>query len=172
MQQQGRLKISSVSKEGRTPKRDYNGEIYGWEFDLIPTGEFTAKALDPTQDERQALEIAITPGHYLGIQKAIEQLAQIKPIGSSAAKQTTVISYLTYDLHDECVSEFVVQELCKEYRKKPILSEKDRFFPDNGDFLSEANRRMKKYKAAYQAIKEPKSRDIDPYKKTINVEEA
>lgn len=152
MQQQGRLTISSVNREGRSPVRDYNGNIARWEFDLIPTGDFTAKVSDHTQDERMALEIAITPGHRTGIHVLLERLAQIKPIGASEAKQATVLSYLTYDLVQDGVSEFVVNELCTEQRRKPVYEEGDRFFPDSGDFLASANRRMKSYKAALQAV--------------------
>lgn len=152
MQQQGRLMISSVNREGRSPIRDYDGNIVCWEFDLVPTMDFTAKVSDPTQDERMALEIAITPGHRSGIHVLLERLAQIKPIGSSEAKQATVVSYLTYDLVQDGVSEFVVSELCAEQRRKPVYELTDRFFPDSGDFLASANRRMKSYKAALQAI--------------------
>lgn len=151
-----------MNKPGQSPKRDHNGQIYGWEFDLIPTGEFTAQVIDPTQNERQALETAIAPGHKRGIQAALERLAQIKPIGSSDAKQATVISYLTFDLHEDRVSEFVVQELCKEYRKKPVHDQKDRFFPDHGDFLLEANYRMKKYRAALNALIDNQSVNKNP----------
>lgn len=152
MQQQGRLTICSVNREGRVPIRDYDGNIVRWEFDLVPTGDYTAKASDPTQDERMALEIAITPGHRTGIHVLLERLAQIKPIGSSEAKQATVVSYLTYDLVQDGVSEFVVSELCTEQRRKSVYEESDRFFPDSGDFLASANRRMKSYKAALQAV--------------------
>lgn len=100
-----------------------------------------------------ALETAITPGHRHGIHIALERLAQIKPIGSSEAKQATVISYLTYDLFKDGVSEFVVNELCSEYRKRTTDGiTTDRFFPDSGDFLAAANRRMKLYKSALQAV--------------------
>lgn len=152
MQQQGRLTISSGTRGGQVPKKDYDGNIYGWEYDLIPTGQYTAKVIDPTQAERQAIEKTLMPGHKRGIHAALEKLAQIKPIGSSDAKQATVISYLVYDLYQDGISEFVVNELCAEYRKKPVHQPKDRFFPDHGDFLLEANYRMNKYKSVLTAV--------------------
>lgn len=152
MQQQGRLTISSVNREGHVPIRDYDGNIIRWEFDLVPTGDYTAKVSDPTQDERMALEIAITPGHRTGIHALLERLAQIRPIGASEAKQATVVSYLTYDLVQDGVSEFVVNEICTEQRRKPVIVPADKFFPDSGDFLASANQRMKSYKDALQAV--------------------
>lgn len=152
MQQQGRLTTSSVNRECKSPIRDFDGNIVRWEHDLVPTGDFTSKAKYPTRIERMALETAITPGHRHGIHIALERLAQIKPIGSSEAKQTTVLSYLTYDMVSEGISEFVVSELCSYYRKIPVYTESDRFFPDSGDFLERAKSRMKFYKSALQAV--------------------
>lgn len=148
MQRQGRLIFSSVTRESRSPKLDHNGKIYGWEYDLEETGEFEAKITGATDEDRAALAEAIRPGHKRGIQQALEHLAQIKPIGASETKQSTVISYLTYDLHQDGVSEYVVTELCSEFRKSMAHT----FFPDYGVFYNAATERMKKYRTAWLRV--------------------
>lgn len=129
------------------PKKDNEGHTYGWYLDCEETGEYEAMVSAVTPQEIQILSEIIIPGTKLGIHKALEMLAQIKPIGSSEAKQATVLSYLAYDLIDEGISEFVVNEMCKNYRRSTDC----RFFPDHSEFFQKAIREMKKYKAAYEA---------------------
>jgi hypothetical protein len=133
-------------KPSRTAIKDYEGNVIAWEYDPIDTGEFDVTLIDLTKDEKQALYIATLAGTKMGIQKPLEMLAQIKPIGKSDAKQETVISYLVYDLHKDGISEYVVHELCAKYRR---MSEQV-FFPNYGDFLDAARRKMKMYKTAYE----------------------
>jgi hypothetical protein len=150
MQRQGRLTISSETRTGQSAKVDADGKTYGWEFATIETGRYLVKKNNPTQSDIEALALAIAPGHRHGIQTHLEHLAQIKPIGASNVKQSTVIAYLTRDLCDAGISEFVVSELCEEHRK----AKEFRFFPEHGVFFDKAKSRMKKYLTAYEfAIK-------------------
>jgi hypothetical protein len=163
MQQRGSLTISSEVKSISMPLVDFNGDVYGHEFDVIRTGEFKISLNNPSKEEIAALRLACIPGHKMGIQNLLEHLAQIKPIGRSGVKQATVIAFLCCDLVDEGVSEFVVNELCREWRKQT----ESKFFPDHGDFLASAISRMKEYKAALReaeapTVKEPVSDEILP----------
>ena len=91
-------------------------------------------------------------------------LAQIKPIGRSGIKQGIVIGTLVHDLLDAGVSEFVVNELCKEYRQ----SKDHTFFPDHDDFFHKAKSCMKKYHTIYKTIfPDPKPLALPPPEKTL-----
>jgi hypothetical protein len=128
----------------QVPRKDHDGNIYGWTYDVQETGGFVSKLDNPTAEELAALKQAIAPGSKEGIHSALEILAQIKPIGSSDVKQATRISYLVFDLLDEGVSEFVVHEICRDYRKNA----ENRFFPDHSEFLEKARLAMNKYRSA------------------------
>ena len=147
MKQRDSSTICSVTGGVSVPQKDANGDIYGWQYESVETGDYEVALIDPTDEELEAIGNTVVPGHKRGIQSALERLAQIKPIGRSEVKQSTVIGYLSFDMFEEGISEFVVNELCKEYRQ----SEENRFFPDSAEFLNKAKRRMKKYQAIYQA---------------------
>lgn len=152
MQQDGSLKICSEKRDTRIPVRDYDGNIYAWEFDTVETGNFLVEIKDITENGLKAIINACTPPNKKGVQMALEYLAQIKPIGSSEAKQMTRISYLVFDLVDAGISEYVVNEVCSFYRKD--LDNK--FFPEHAEFLSKAKRYQKKYNTVFEKIKEHK----------------
>lgn len=123
---------------------DYEGNIIRWETDLVENGEVSVLTKNLSAEEIGALKIATAPGSKQGIHKAIEMLAQIKPIGKSEAKQETVISYLVHDLYQEGISDFVVGKLCGEYRR----STDSPFFPQYGEFMDSAKRQMDIYRKA------------------------
>lgn len=150
MQQDGSLKICLEKRDTRIPVRDYDGNIYAWEFDTVETGNFLVEIRDITENGLKAIINACTPPNKKGVQMALEYLAQIKPIGSSEAKQMTRISYLVFDLVEEGISEYVVNEVCSFYRKD--LDSK--FFPEHSEFLSKAKRYQKKYNTVLEKIKE------------------
>lgn len=147
MQQQGRLTISAETEIRSVPVKDFNGEIYRWEKDYVETGRVIAKVKDITEFEESALSVALIPGEKKAIHAALERLAQIKPIGRSEAKQSSVISYLVHDLLDEEISEFIVNELCRRYRRSTEV-----FFPNSGDFFQAAVARKKELKLAVDEI--------------------
>lgn len=152
MQQRGSLTISAEIKNIQAPKKDFDGKVYGWEFDDAETGNHLAAFAEmPSESEIEAIKLTLTPGGKRAIHAALEGLAQIKPIGRSEVKQSQRIAYLVFDLLDEKISEFVIHELCREYRR-----EKDQvFFPEHGDFFNKAKARMQKYQAVYDALYPP-----------------
>ncbi|MDP9195199.1 MAG: hypothetical protein M3O22_00245 [Pseudomonadota bacterium] len=119
---------------------------------------------NPAPEEVRALEGATAPGTKQGIHRALEILGQIKPVGKSDVKQSTVIAYLVFDLVDEGVSEFVVNEVCREYRRDP----ESPFFPNGAEFLKKACQAMKKYQAALSVAS---GEGTPPGKKTSSVPE-
>ena len=168
MQQQGLLTICAVKKSGTKPKLDYNGNIYDQEFYVEETGDFESVIhQDLNENQIQALEITIKKPSKQAIHKAIEHLAQLKPISSSHIKQSTVISYLVYDLIDENISDFVVYEVCKKYRR----STESRFFPDNAEFLKQAKILMKKYKSAHEVLQKKENNEFFQEIRTIEKKE-
>lgn len=163
MQRDYRLKISSETRGVEKPMIGHDGEIYGWEYDLEETGHILVHLKDPTEAEVNALALAVMPGSKDGIHIALERLAQIKPIGKSEVKQATVLSALVYDLHDEGISEYVVNELCREYRRSTA-----EFFPNSGQFFQSARQRMAGYVAAFEKAAD-KAHDLKPEAKEPEV---
>lgn len=163
------MTICAETREASIPKWDDNGDIYGWEYGYVETGNYEVTLVDPTDEEIEAIKNTVLAGHKRGIQNALERLAQIKPIGRSEVKQSTVIGYLSFDLFEEGVSEFVVNELCKEYRQMEEHNpEWSAFFPDSGKFFNKAKRRMKKYQAIYQAqFPKPEPKALPEPEKTL-----
>lgn len=141
--------ISEELRMVSIPKQDWDGNVYDWDYDYQKTGDYKITLKDLTPEDIKTLEAAITPGNKAGIHTALERLSQIKPIGSSQVKQNMVISYLCADLLEIGVSEFVVNEVCRDYRRNTD----SKFFPDHTEFLKEAKQLMKKYKTAYEATK-------------------
>lgn len=156
MTQRGSLAICAERKLIQVSKRDKDGYIYDSNFELVHTGKYEIEANNISPDELDIIRQTVIPGSPMCIQSALERLAQIKPIGSSEVKQKTVIAYLSHDLVDEGVSEFVVNECCKEFRKDPD----NRFFPDNGVFIKRAKELMGKYAAVIDGIENPKEPKI------------
>ena len=165
MQRQGLLTTCAVKKSGHRPILDKNKNYLGDEFYFEETGEFTTAITDDLSiTQVEAIKTTVAKPTKEGVQKALEYLAQLKPIGSSGIKKATVIGFLVYDLLDEGVSEYVVHELCKEYRR----STESRFFPDGAEFLKKAIHRMNKYKSIQTALVEflnPQEKPLIEYKK-------
>lgn len=158
------MTVCAVTRQANVAQRDNDGNIYAWEYESVETGEYDVTIVDHTEKDIEAIKNTVTQGHKRGIQSALERLAQIKPIGRSEMKQTTVIGFLSYDLFEEGVSEFVVNELCKEYRQ----SESSNFFPDTAEFFNKAKRRMKKYIAIYKSLfPNPEPPALTPPEKTL-----
>ena len=153
MKQRNSLTVCAETRGINIPQKDSRGDIYAWESSSAETGNYKVTVTDPTDEEIEAIKNTVIAGHKRGIQNALERLAQIKPIGRSEIKQGAVIGYLSFDMFDEGISEYVVNELCKEYRQ---MDEDDpaysRFFPDSGVFYNKAKERMKKYQSIYQAL--------------------
>ena len=107
---------------------------------------------------------ALQCGSKLGIQRTLEHLAQIKPIGKDDTRQQMRVGYLVYDLIQEGISEAIVEILAKRYRK-----DKDQiFFPDHGKFLEDAKAEKLKFEAiAESKISDPEART----KKTRELDE-
>ncbi|MGR3219233.1 MAG: hypothetical protein ACUZ8H_05365 [Candidatus Anammoxibacter sp.] len=147
------MTVCAETRGANLPQRDHSGNIYAWEDGSVETGNYEISITDPTDEEIEAIKNTVIAGHKRGIQNALEKLAQIKPIGRSEIKQGTVIGYLSFDLFDERISEYVVNELCKEYRQmNEDDTEYSRFFPDSGIFYNKAKFRMKKYQAIYKTL--------------------
>jgi len=159
MQQRGSLTLSRKTRSIQTPKKDYEGNVYGWETDLEDIGVAVA-LISATPEEVGALRIATTPGNKKNIHQKLEHLAQIKPIGNSDVKQTAVIGYLVYDLLSYGISDLVVEEICTEYRR----TTDKRFFPDHGWFLTAARDRFKSYTLALEQALNPQK--PEPERKT------
>lgn len=151
MKQQGKLQICAATKSVSVPKTDFDGNIYGYEFDVVPCG-FTVKTNNLSPDDISALKIATLPAERSAIHKILEHLAQIKPIGRSDVKQSVRISYLVYDLFQEKISEYVLNEISAEYRK----NQTQKFFPDHADFLKTAKQRMIAYNLALEDALNPR----------------
>lgn len=154
MQQSGSLTISSLTKSTEVPVKDAEGFVYRWETSLIVQGEKIEIGKLGPQDIG-ALQMAVTPAPKRALQAHVEMLAQIKPMGKSDLKQTARISYLVYDLHEANVSEYVLNEICAEYRR----SRETTFFPDHGDFLYACERRMFRYADALDQVYNPRPKE-------------
>lgn len=150
MKQRGSLTVCSKTRGISIPKKDFDGNIYGWETDVVKDG-FNVVVYDSLPEEIRALELATMAGDRSAIHKILEHLSQIKPIGKSDIKQTTRISYLVYDLVFYKISEFVVEELATEYRR----NQNQTFFPDHAEFLNKAIDKMEIYKTALELARNP-----------------
>lgn len=165
------LKTVTSFKTVETPSIDPDtGKQVGFYNKKIPIG--TEYVIDgkPTDDQIAFLRVATTkPETTDGIQKALEMLAKICPISEKKDVDTrhVRIATLTQDLHEENISEFVVNLQCKQYRREAGA----RFFPDHGDFFSRCDRMQKNFNALYEAIIAPKIqiedlRDQEPKQKS------
>ena len=110
------------------PKVDNNGDIYGWEYDLIPCGHEIFKKGSP---DKQLLEALLRPATNSAIGKHLTRLEQHKVYTKGQEGFQIILEDMIHDLKG--VSEFAIIKICENFR----LDTKDKYFPLTASLVSE-----------------------------------
>lgn len=142
------VKEKTISKP--VPVADNDGNIYRWEYDLIPVGTDVCFTGNP--DER-VMDAIMRPATRQAVAIHLARLCQHKPYARGHEGFQVVVEDMLHDL-DGC-SEWAVIKTCEHFR----LSRTTRFFPDTADFVDGIKKLDDSIRVAY-ANRQPAPKQI------------
>lgn len=134
------IREKHVSKS--VPKTDADGNIYGWERDLVPAGKEVFFKSEP--DER-VMEAIMRPATKEAIFIHITRLSEHKPYGRGASGWQTIVEDLIHDLNGS--SEWAIIKACEQFR----LTKGMTFFPDTAELVHSIRNLDEQVRWAYAA---------------------
>lgn len=118
------VKEKLISKS--VPKVDTNGEVYGWERDLVPQGTEVFFKAEPDERLMDSLQ---RPATRQAIGVHLQRLYDHRPYGRGDSGWLTVVEDLIHDLNG--CSEWSILKTCETFR----LQRGARFFPETADLV-------------------------------------
>jgi len=109
------------------PRVGSDGEVYGWERDLVTSG---VEVFFKTQPDDRVMEAISRPATRQAIGMHLQRLYDHKPYGRGVSGWQTVVEDLIHDL-DGC-SEWALLKACEGFRLDTELT----FFPDTAKIVS------------------------------------